>query len=68
MKDKAVRLTTHPDGSIEPLHVWLCTGPIHYSNILTTVTFGNMSSDAGWRFTHGIPLADVGKALHSHGF
>ena len=60
----ATRLTVHPDGSIENPHKWLCTSPIHYCNILYTVTLGNMSSDAGWRFaTSGIPLNQVAKHL-----
>jgi len=68
MKDKAVRLTTHPDGSIEPLHVWLCTGPIHYRNILVDVTM-HYTSDPGSRFVHeNLPLSKVNDTLDIRGF
>jgi hypothetical protein len=65
---KATRLTRNPDGSIDPLHVWLCTSPIHYRNILVDVTM-RYSSSPGYRFHYdSMPLSQVEATLDQRGF
>jgi hypothetical protein len=65
---KATRLIRNPDGSIDPLHVWLCTSPIHYRNILASEML-RYSSSPSYRFhTDSLPLAKVEATLDNRGF
>lgn len=69
---KITRLVVHPDGSIEPIHKWLCTSPIHYRDILASEMLRYSSSPGchpGYRFhTESLPLAKVETTLNHRGF
>lgn len=65
---KVTRLVTHPNGSIEPHHKWLCTSPIHYRDILASEML-RYSSSPSYRFhTDSLPLAKVETILNHRGF
>lgn len=65
----AIRTIIHPSGEIELCqHKWLCTSPIHYRNILISVTM-HYTSDPGSRFIHDyLPLDKVQETLDIRGY
>ncbi len=65
---KITRLVVHPNGSIEPIHKWLCTSPIHYRDILASEML-RYSSSPSYRFhTDSMPLSQVEATLDQRGY